>query len=301
MKQGGIFILLLLLFLMIWGGYTLITRAAANIDATDHWAWSDTAGWWDFYGTNTVEVGTSTLHGYASSSIGEMVLNCDSSPSGNICGTSNFAVTNVEAGGSLSGCAWNDTTGWISFNCADYDCQGGNICVESNYQVTIDADGYFNNYAWNDIEGWISFNCANDSSCGTSDYKVRTSWRAGVLTSYLESSIIDTGKPGGVTLHSIIWQGSQESGSVDFQIATSSNSSGPWTYFGPGGSASAWYGNACPIPGSANPAAGENTPICVNKELTAGSRYLRYKVRLQSNTAQNSTPVVKDIILNWSE
>ncbi|KKL83733.1 hypothetical protein LCGC14_1971770, partial [marine sediment metagenome] len=116
MKQGGIFILLLLLFLMIWGGYTLITRAAANIDATDHWAWSDTAGWWDFYGTNTVEVGTSTLHGYASSSIGEMVLNCDSSPSGNICGTSNFAVTNVEAGGSLSGCAWNDTTGWISFN-----------------------------------------------------------------------------------------------------------------------------------------------------------------------------------------
>ncbi len=268
--------------------------------ATSSNAWSDTAGWWDFHKTHTVLVGTSSLHGYASSSIGELALNCDSTPGGNICGTSNFAITNVEAGGSLSGCAWNDTIGWISFNCADYNCQGENICTESNYQVTIDANGVFNNYAWNDIEGWISFNCANDSSCGTSEYKVETSWRAGVLAGYLESSIIDTQRAAGVTLQSIIWQGTSGTGtSVDFQVAVSNSAGGPWTYKGPGGSETDYYGAECPITGigtGANP----DIAICVDKNLTAGYRYIRYKVRLQSNTAQSSTPIIEDVILNWS-
>lgn len=282
--------------------WNTLGSAETNIDPVDYWAWSDNAGWWDFYNTNTVQVATSALHGYASSSIGEMALNCDSTPNGNICNDSDFKVLNVDASGNLSGCAWNDTIGWISFWCGNYDCQGGNICSESNYQVTIDAVGEFHGYAWNDVEGWISFNCDNNNSCNSSDYKVVTSWRPGRLTGYLISPIIDTQKTGGVILQSIIWQGTQPAGtSVDFQIAVSNSTSGPWTYEGPGGSTTDYYGQECPLIGVSDPAAGPGKAICVDKNLTAGYRYVRYKVRLQSNTTQNQTPKVEDVILNWGE
>jgi hypothetical protein len=290
-------LLLLILVIFLWGAYSLIVNAETNIDATDHWAWSDTAGWWDFYSTGNVEVSAPLLHGYASSSIGEMSLNCNATPNGNICGDSDFKVTNVDASGQLSGCAWNDTIGWISFDCADYDCNGGNICAESDYQVTIDANGDFQDYAWNDIEGWISFNCANDASCASSNYKVTTSWRAGKTIGYLTSSIIDTG--GDVTLSNIIWQGAQPAGaSVDFQIAVATNTAGPWNYKGPSGTDETYFGNECPTAGVGS--AGPNKAICVDKTITANKRYLRYKVRLQSNTAQTQTPVIEDIILNWA-
>jgi hypothetical protein len=228
-----------------------------------------------------------------------MALNCDSTPGGNICGDSSFAVKNTDASGNLSGCAWNDTIGWISFDCADYDCQGGNICAESDYQVTIDANGNFQGYAWNDVEGWISFNCANNSSCNISDYKVNTSWRTGRLTGYLISSIIDSG--GNVTLNSVIWQGSQPSGtSVDFQIAVATSTEGPWNYKGPDDTGSTWFGAECPTTGVSDPAAGPDKAICLDKDITVNKRYLRYKVRLRSNTVQSQTPVIEDIILNWS-
>ena len=287
--------------------FAYVTSAETNVDAEDRHAWNDVGGWFDFYGTNTVSVGTSTVWGYASSSIGEIVLNCATTPSGNICGTSDFKVTNADGGGSLSGCAWNDTVGWISFWGGDGDCDGSPVedgsstCASSDYRVTIDADGYFSGYAWNDVAGWTSFNCANDSSCGTSDFKVRTAWRPGKLIGYLESTVIDSGVAGGATLHSIIWQGTQPSGtSVDFQVAVATSASGPWNFLGPGGSASSWYGSECSSVGASDPGAGPNKAICVDKNLTADNRYLRYKTRLQSNLQQSQTPTVDDVILNWS-
>mgnify|MGYP000179698466 CR=1 FL=1 len=299
-KYYGLIALLILVLLAV---FTAEIKADTDIDATDRYAWSDVSGWWDFYTTNNVEVGTSTLRGYAySPAIGEIVLNCATTPNGDICSDSNFKVTNTDGGGNLSGCAWNDIIGWISFDCADYNCQGGNICTESNYQVTIDADGYFNGYAWNDVEGWISFNCSNNSGCSASDYKVRTNWRPGRMTGYLESSIIDTQREGGATLQSIIWQGTQPSGtSVDFQIAAATSTAGPWNYKGPDGTGSTWYGAECPVVGTSDPGAGPDKAICVDKTLTSDNQYLRYKVRLQSNLAQSQTPVVEDIVLNWSE
>ncbi len=282
-------------------------NADTNIDPTNHFAWDDVAGWWDFYGTNTVGVGTSTLWGYASSSVGDIALNCNSTPKGDICATSNFAVTNADGGGSLSGCAWNDTIGWIHFWCGDGNCDGSptedasSTCASSNFRVTIDANGVFHGYAWNDVDGWISFNCANNSSCNSSNYEVETSWKPGVIVGYLESSIIDTQSQGGATLVSVTWQGSQPSGtSVDFQVAVATSTSGPWNYEGPGGSSSNWYGAACPTVGTANPGAGPNIPICADKNITADNRYLRYKVRLQSNLQQSQTPQVTNVILNWS-
>jgi len=68
----------------------------------------------------------------------------------------------------LSGWAWNDDYGWISFNCSD-----PGLCATSNYKVTVSTStGVFSGWAWNDNLGWISFNCADPGLCASSDYKV---------------------------------------------------------------------------------------------------------------------------------
>jgi hypothetical protein len=116
----------------------------------------------------------------------------------------------------------------------------------------------------------------------------------------VESSVFDTQISGGGVLQSIIWQGTQPADtSVDFQIATSSSPSGPWTFRGPGGSELFYYGAECPLPGASVPGAGPNKAICVDKNIGT-ARYLRYKVRLISNLLQTQTPTVTDIILNWT-
>ncbi|MDP3975046.1 MAG: hypothetical protein Q8P88_02040 [Candidatus Jorgensenbacteria bacterium] len=281
--------------------------AATNISATstEHFAWDDVEGWWDFYTTNSVTVFGTRLTGYASSSVGDMSLDCFTTALGNICGSSNYGVCNGpgphatdgtcgsgDASGNLTGYAWNDTIGWISFNCNQSSHGGSNDCASSNYSISIDANGNFSGYAWNDISGWINFNGGS--------YKVVTSWRATSTFAYVESSVFDTTLSGGGVLQSIIWQGTQPSGtSVDFQIATSSSSSGPWTFRGPGGSTTAYYGAECPIPSISVPGAGPNKAICVDKNVGA-ARYLRYKVRLRSNLLQTLTPTVNDVILIWT-
>lgn len=285
------------------------SNSGTNVDNSDYYDWSDVSSWWDFHNTHTVIIGTSSIHGYASSSIGDIALNCDSTANGNICSDSNFAVTNASGSGSLAGCAWNDSIGWISFSCADYDCDGvkeggsDNICNSSDYQVSIGASGSnssgtFSGYAWNDVEGWISFNCANNGSCGSSSYKVVTNWAPGVITGYLDSSTLDTGVSNAV-LVSLSWQGSQPSGtSVDFQIATSSSSSGPWIFYGPS-SATDYYGVECPTYGASSPGAGPDKSICVNKNLNKDFRYFRYRFRLQSDTSQTLTSRIDDIVVNF--
>lgn len=288
------------------------TNPGTNIDSTYGFAWDDTNGWLDFHNTHTVKVATSTLVGYASSSVGELSLNCNSTPSGDICATSDFAVENYvdESGGSLSGCAWNDESGWVSFWCGDGRCDGGNTedasstCASSNYRVTIDSDGYFHGYAWNDISGWISFNCADSTStsCAASDYKVRTDWRPNRMVGYLESVIIDTSSAGGTILQSITWHGTKPNDtSVDFQVAFATSTTGPWSYLGPGGSITDYYGLACPQIGTATPATGAaaGTPICVQRSLFSNARYLRYRVRLQTDVNQTVSPTITDIVLNW--
>lgn len=141
-----------------------------TINGTYRYAWSENIGWIDFYDTQTVRVNSSQMKGYATSTVGYVWLDCATSPMGNICGTSNFKVTNNGAG-VLAGWAWNDTTGWISFNCANTGS-----CGVSNYGVVIDPLGDFSGWAWSDTIGWISFNCMNTGACGTSDYRVKTTW-----------------------------------------------------------------------------------------------------------------------------
>ena len=302
------------LFLAFAGGGA---SAATNISATtaEHFAWDDVDGWWDFYNTNSVTVYSTRLTGYASSTVGEIALDCKTSPAGDICSTSNFGVCNgigphttdgtcpyaSSTTGTLTGFAWNDTVGWISFNCDNSSHTGGeNQCATSNYSVTIDANGDFLGCAWNDVVGWISFNNTGACSSATS-FKVNTAWRATSTVAYLNSATLDTGIAEGAALQSIIWQGSLPADTtVDFQIATSSSASGPWTFYGPNGSTADYYGLACPSIGAGGPGtvAQPNSPICVDRTIGA-ARYLRYQVRLRSDRIQSASPRVDDIILNW--
>jgi len=152
-------------------------ESTGPIDSTDRWAWNDSIGWIDFgYSSGDVNVNENDLTGYAwNNNAKEIVLNCATTPIGSVCGTSNFKVSRNSTTGVLSGWAWNDDYGWISFNCSD-----PGVCGTSDYKVTVSTStGIFSGWAWNDYIGWISFNCADPGLCGTSDYKVRTASATG--------------------------------------------------------------------------------------------------------------------------
>jgi len=286
--SNSIFYFLLSIFLFIVFLFSIfyfldsVAYAATNIDSTYRYAWNDNIGWIDFY-LDDVNIIPNRIKGYANSSVGYIALDCQSSPNGNICGQSNFSVSN-DGNGNLTGWAWNDAIGWISFDSASAGSP-------YTYQVSINpTTGDFSGWAWNDVVGWISFNCNNTSSCATSNYKVNTSWYAGAINSSLTSSVFDTQVTGGTAINTITWQGSQPSGtSVKFQIASSNNSSGPWNYIGPDGSSSSYY-----VP------AGPGSPIQINLQYHNNQRYFRYKIFLYSNAAQTVSPRVDDVIINWS-
>ena len=180
--------------------------AATNISSGvyEHWAWNDVIGWIDFYSTNNVNVTLQKIEGYADSSVGSIAFDCATSPNGNICATSDFKISN-DGAGNLSGFAWSDSIGWISFYCGDLEPS----CTSFNHRVTIDGSGNFSGWAWNDSIGWISFNCNNSGigdTCATSNYKVKTSWTATAAIGTLLSSVIDTGISGGAAFNSIMWR-----------------------------------------------------------------------------------------------
>jgi len=214
------------LFFFLFLFFPLLISASTNIssDVHEHWAWNDVINWIDFYSTNTVNVKALKIEGYADSDVGYVAFDCATSPNGDICTQSNFSVTN-DGSGNLSGYAWNDDIGWISFYCDDLG-----VCASSNYQVTIDATGVFHGWAWNDAVGWISFNCnqtETGDTCVTVSYYVKTTWQGGASKGYLVSSIFDTGVESGVGFNSIMWKGDLPSGTaVRFQFASSNSLTG---------------------------------------------------------------------------
>lgn len=278
-----------------------------DIDSTYKYAWNDVIGWIDF-NPGIVKVRDNYLEEYANSSVGYIQLNCSTSPPGGTddCASyNNWKVSNSE--GTLSGWAWNDAIGWISFDAAT----AGSSYF---YGVTINpTTGDFSGWAWNDIVGWISFNkincdaddngftdsvnnCGGDNSTTVAyNYKVKTDWipssgggesAGGDLT----SSVFDTGTPGGVAFNTIMWKGNlndPNGGAVNFQIASSDNPDGPWSYYGRNGSG-IYYSPA------------ENAPYPINPFYHNNDRYFRYKVFLESDVGRTKTPRVDDIIINYS-
>ncbi|MDO8492133.1 MAG: hypothetical protein Q7S34_00640 [bacterium] len=82
-------------------------------------------------------------------------------------GGNSSRVSEVQANASdsnVSGFAWSDNVGWISFNCKDSSGDSAmDTCPAINgnpgdYGVNIDTStGYFSGYAWSDSIGWINF------------------------------------------------------------------------------------------------------------------------------------------------
>lgn len=312
-----IFVALVIVFAAFLALYTPPRSASAagtNISAVtnEQYAWNDAIGWIDFYGTDSVMVGTSSITGTASSSAGLIALDCSTAPGG--CGARNYGVCNGRYGvhqtdgtctqadgdGWLSGWAWNDLIGWISFSCVSrtgsYPCTGE--------QVRVDSNGNFTGWAWSDSAGWISFNCADTpGACSPISYRVKSSWAATNAIGYVESSAFDTQVVGGGILNALTWKGTSPVGTcVSFQAAGSNNPAGPWIFLGPGGDSSLYYGAPCAagIAGGTG-CASKDTSICLNPLYTQNYRYVKYKIKLQSDPAQTTTPVVTDIILNWSQ
>lgn len=291
----------ILLALFLLGlGFVQLAMATSNIvtsPTTSRWAWNDVIAWIDFYNDNNgANILETNLQGYASSSMGEVALDCATSPAGNICDPNVWKVLNDSAG-RLSGWAWNDVVGWISF-CGG---QSSTNCPGSvSYRVLVSgATGDFSGYAWNDAVGWISFNCVgppDHCNGGTTQYKVATTWTSSSTTGYLDSSTFDTGVSGGAQINSVSWQGSMpvptDDSFVAFQFAASNSSSGPWDYQGPDGTANTYY----PLIGVSSP----NVAIPVSYTLHNNLRYFRYRMTLASNQAQTFSPRVDNVSVNWS-
>ncbi|MBL7045172.1 MAG: hypothetical protein ISR98_01050 [Parcubacteria group bacterium] len=70
----------------------------------------------------------------------------------------------------VSGYAWSDNIGWISFNCTDTSS-----CTTSDYGVNIATDGDMSGYAWSDNIGWISFNESDLSGCPSGSCEAKLS------------------------------------------------------------------------------------------------------------------------------
>lgn len=295
-----------------------ISLGATNISATssEHWAWNDVIGWINFYETDSVTVKAKEVEGWASSSIGAISLNCNpiSNPDGDdICITVPYKVSN-NGSGTLSGWAWNDLIGWISF-CGNILNNG---CATSSqpYGVPIlsrvadQPPSDFWGLAWNDLVGWISFNCIDYGNCGTSNYMVTTDWFATSTYGDLDSIIFDTDILKGAQFNSIGWKGSLPIGTrVRFKLATSNcelgssatscDSGDAWDFIGPAGSGvqNSFYD------------AVEYLDLGTSKIYLApinnfmdhhNKRYFRYRVKLISDSTQSYTPTVEDVFVNYS-
>jgi hypothetical protein len=88
----------------------------------------------------------------------------------------------------LSGFAWSENIGWISFNCKD--CENNPKCGKSfenkrcgeeliDYKVTIDDQGNFSGYAWSENIGWIKFDPGPDVETGV--YPEEPQWPAKIV------------------------------------------------------------------------------------------------------------------------
>jgi len=157
---------------------SLLFSPVAGLSAVaigNHYAWSGNMGWIDFAypgGNIQLPVGEGNLNGaaYVLSNGSWILLNCAYA---NCCSASDFKVS-ADANGNLSGWAWSESFGWISFSTTTP------IAYSVTVATTTTANhetGEWDGYAWSENDGWISFNCQTGGDnqaniCSTSNYKV---------------------------------------------------------------------------------------------------------------------------------
>lgn len=57
----------------------------------------------------------------------------------------------------ITGWAWSDTIGWLSFNCLTGSSSSGSVCASRNYGVSVNLDLTVTGYAWSENIGWVKF------------------------------------------------------------------------------------------------------------------------------------------------
>ncbi len=162
-------------------------------------AWSENIGWISFNSDNCDTDNNGFIDTDAT------VLGCGGDNSTDV--AFDYGV-NVDLAGNVSGYAWSENIGWISFEPADIvgcpagicqpslaggifsgwaralnhgggwdgwislNCVNSGVCAASNYKVCLNSIN-FEGWAWGgDVVGWVSFNCSNNVSCVASNYKV---------------------------------------------------------------------------------------------------------------------------------
>ena len=146
--------------------------SAASTDNIMGFAWSENIGWISFNSNNCDIDGDGTYEG-ASEGGGATPAPTGCQISGAVFP---YGVNLDSATDNLSGYAWSENIGWISFNPTDYVdiCPSGVGTCQPRYD---DINNEFFGWAralnhddgW---DGWISLNCENSLVCVTSDYKV---------------------------------------------------------------------------------------------------------------------------------
>lgn len=122
-------------------------------------------------------------------------------------------------------------------------------------------------------------------------------------TGTLESAVFDTGAVNGASFNSVSWDGLVNGGAVQFQLATSNSSTGPWTFYGDAGLGSGClntdYYNLTGVIGLNNAKSLLSCAVNLNNR-----RYFKYRIRLcsASNCVSQTanTPQVNEINVNWS-
>ncbi len=114
----------------------------------------------------------------------------------------------------------------------------------------------------------------------------------------LDSVVFDTKSVNGAQLNSLTWYGSALNyTNVGFQFAVSNSPSGPWTFEGPSGNGSTYFGYGS-LPGTIIPLV--SSAGGAGYAMFNGYRYFRYRVILFSDSSGKYTPTVTGVDVNWS-
>ncbi|MFA5247987.1 MAG: hypothetical protein WC415_01940 [Patescibacteria group bacterium] len=203
-------IFIIIAFFLLVPATILASESDGTILSGHEYGWGDQSGWVNFGTTlGNVHVTDTGLTGYAwAANHGWINLN----PS--------LGGVHNDSAGNLSGSAWGEQLGWISFA-----------------NVGIDAQGNFNGTATGTLAGTITFDCAY---CDT-----RTDWRPASARIVCGNGIIETdeqcdgGDFGGKTCASLGYSSGSLSCRADCSLNTSGCSSGDSGGGGGGGVAPA--------------------------------------------------------------
>lgn len=102
--------------------------------------------------------------------------------SGAVISSGSFTLNVTTPAITVSGYAWSNNIGWISFNCSN-----SSTCGTVNYGLTADYNtGLMSGYAWSANAGWISFNTADLTGCPSGTCEARV---AGGLTGVFPKAV----------------------------------------------------------------------------------------------------------------